>query len=125
MSRLDDENYRPDAAVDSESNELLQTPLEPTRTNGIAHGFFHESREKHDVDDTVFHVDGVVPLKEACQQHGLDFGYEPAGNRNSAGSVFREVKRQISSFPNCFRHARKETADEWSRALAFAWNQRI
>ncbi|PSQ10013.1 IS6 family transposase, partial [Halobacteriales archaeon QS_5_70_15] len=28
-------------------------------------------------------------------------------------------------FSNCFSHARKETADEWLRAFAFAWNQLI
>jgi transposase-like protein len=35
-----------------------------------------ELREKHDVDDAVFLVDGATPLKDACNRHGLDFRYE-------------------------------------------------
>jgi len=123
--RLNDDKYWLYAAVDPETNELLHTSLEPTRTNVIAHGFFHDLRGKHDVDDAVFLVDGAIPLKDACQRHGLDFRYEPDGNRNSVERVFREVKRRTICFSNCFSHARKETADEWLRAFAFAWNQLI
>jgi transposase-like protein len=123
--QLGDQRYWLYAAVDPETNELLHTKLEPTRTNVIAHAFFRELREKHDVDDAVFLVDGAVPLKDACQRHGLDFRYERHGNRNSAERVFREVKRRTSSFSNCFSHANAETADEWLKSFAFAWNQLI
>ena len=86
--RLDDERYWLYAAVDPGSNELLHTKLEPTRTNVLAHALFTELREKHDVDDAVFLVDGATPLKEACNRHGLDFRYERHGNRNSVERVF-------------------------------------
>ena len=123
--RLNDEQYWLYAAVDPESNELLHTELEPTRTKVIASSFFAELREKHDVDDAVFLVDGDKALNYACQRHDLDFRYERHGNRNSVGRVFREVKRRTSSFSNCFSNADAETADEWLRSFAFAWNQLI
>ena len=30
-----------------------------------------ELHEKHDVDDAVFLVDGVTPLKNACNRHSI------------------------------------------------------
>ncbi|SEO13467.1 Transposase (or an inactivated derivative) [Halorientalis persicus] len=123
--QLDNERYWLYAAVDPDTNELLHTKLEPVRTNALAHAFFAELREKHDVDDAVFLVDGAAPLKDACQRHGLDFRYEPHGNRNSVERVFREVKRRTSSFSNCFSNAERETADDWLQSFAFAWNQLI
>ena len=123
--RLNDEQYWLYAAVDPETNELLHTKLEPTRTNVIAYSFFSELREKHDVDDAVFLVDGAKPLNDACRRHGLDFRYERHGNRNSVERVFREVKRRTTSFSNCFSNAEAETANEWLRSFAFAWNQLI
>jgi transposase-like protein len=123
--QLNDEQYWLYAAVDPETNELLHTKLEPTRTNVLAHAFFAELREKHDVDNAVFLVDGATPLKDACQRHGLDFRYEKHGNRNSVERVFREIKRRTTSFSNCFSNAEADTADNWLRAFAFAWNQLI
>ncbi|RDZ34352.1 IS6 family transposase, partial [Haloferax sp. Atlit-105R] len=38
---------------------------------------------------------------------------------------FREIKRRTSSFSNCFSNAEAETADDWLRSFAFAWNQLI
>ena len=102
---LDDERYWLYAAVDPESNELLHTKLEPTRTNVIAHSFFRELREKHDVDDAVFLIDDATPLKDACRRHGLDFKYEQHGNRNSVERVFKELKRRTNQFTTHFRHA--------------------
>ncbi|MFQ3318205.1 MAG: putative transposase [Natronomonas sp.] len=123
--QLNDEQYWLYAAVDPETNELLHTKLEPTRTNVLAHSFFRELREKHDVDDAMFLVDGATPLKDACNRHGLRFRCEKHGNRNSVERVFREVKRRTPSFSNCFSNATAETADDWLRSFAFAWNQLI
>ena len=123
--QLDGEQYWLYAAVDPDSNDLLHTKLEPTRTNVIADQFFAELREKHDVDDAIFLVDGAVPLHRACDKHDLDFRYERHGNRNSVERVFREVKRRTTSFSNCFSNAEAETANEWLRSFAFAWNQFI
>jgi len=99
--QLNDEQYWLYAAVDSNTNELPHTKLGPARTNVIAHSFFTELREKHDVEDAVFLIDGATLLKEACHRHGLDFRYEKHGNRNSIERVFREVKRRTTSFSNC------------------------
>ncbi|QSG07781.1 IS6 family transposase [Halapricum desulfuricans] len=123
--RLNDERYWLYAAVDPETNELLHTKLEPTTNKVIAHSFFAELCEKHDVDDAMFLIDGSFSLKDACQRHGLDFRYERHGNRNSVERIFREIKRRTSSFSNCFSNARAETADDWLRSFAFAWNQLI
>jgi putative transposase len=123
--RLNGEQYWLYAAVDPETNELLHTRLEPTTNSVIAHTFFVELREKHDVDDVMFLIDGSHSLKDACRRHGLDFRYEKHGNRNSIERVFREIKRRTTSFSNCFSNAKAETADEWIRSFSFAWNQLI
>src|SRR6056297_2651866 len=60
--QLNDERYWLYAAVDPDSNELLHTKLEPTRNNAFTVKFFAELREKHDVDDAVFLVDGAPQL---------------------------------------------------------------
>jgi len=123
--RLNGEQYWLYAGVDPDTNELLHTKLEPTRPKVIAHSFFHELREKHDVDDAVFLVGGATPLKDACNRHGLRFRYAKHGNRNSVERVFREIKRRNSSLSNCFSNAEVNTADDWLRSFAFAWNQLI
>ncbi|CCQ36035.1 ISH14-type transposase ISNamo9 [Natronomonas moolapensis 8.8.11] len=123
--QLNDEQYWLYAAVDPETNELLHTTLEPTTNKVIAHEFFAELREKHDVDGAVFLIDGSHSLKDACRRHSLDFRYEKHGNRNSVERVFREIKRRTTSFSNCFSNAEADTADDWLRSFAFAWNQLI
>jgi putative transposase len=123
--QLGNQRYWLYVAVDPDTNELLHTKLEPTRTNVIAHAFFRELREKHDVDDAVFLIDGAVPLKDACQRHGLDLRYERHGNRNSVERIFREVKRRTYLFSNFYSHVNAETAEQWLQSFAFAWNQLI
>ena len=123
--RLDNEQYWLYAAVDPESNDLLHTQLEPTTNNALADRFFADLRDKHDVDDATVLVDGSASLQQACRKHDLDFRYERHGNRNSVERVFREIKRRTVCFSNCFSNAEAETADEWLRSFAFAWNQLI
>jgi len=65
--QLDGEHYWLYATVDPDSNDLLHTKLEPTRTNVIADQFSAELRGKHDVDDAIFLVDGAVPLHRVCE----------------------------------------------------------
>jgi transposase-like protein len=113
------------AAVAPATIKVLHVRLFQSQTVGQTYIFLAELREKHAVDDAVFLVDGAAPLKDACQRHGLDFRYERHGNRNSVERVFREVKRRTSSFSNCFSNAQRETADQWLRSFAFAWNQLI
>jgi transposase-like protein len=123
--QLDDEQYWLYAAVDPDTNGLLHTKLEPTRTNVLAHAFFSELRKKHDVDAAVFLVDGATPLKDACTRHGLGFRYEKHGYRKCVERVFREVKPRTNAFSNCFSHTEAETVEEWFRSFAFVWNQLI
>jgi putative transposase len=123
--RLNDEQYWLYAAVDPKTNEVLHTALEPTTNSVFAHVFVAELRKKHNVEDAVFLIDGSHSLKDACRRHGLDFRYEKHGNRNSVERVFREIKRLTTSFPNCYSNAEADTADDWLRSFAFAWNQLI
>ena len=123
--RLNGQQYWLYAAVDPETNELLHTELESTTTTVLAQSFLATVREKHDVEDAVFLVNGASSLQTACSRHGLDFSYEKRGNRNSVERIFREVKRRTSSFSNSFSHAEPETADNWLRSFVFAWNQLI
>jgi transposase-like protein len=95
LIRLNDEQYWLYAAVDLETNELLHIMLETTRANVIAYTFFRDLREKHDVDNAMFLVDGAKPLNDACRRHGLGFRYECHGNRNSVEPIYYEVKRKI------------------------------
>jgi transposase-like protein len=121
VTRIDDEQYWLYTAVDPESNELLHTKLEPTRTNALAEIFFGGRRGKQEV---VFLVDDATPPKD-CHRHGLDFRHERHGNRNRVERVFREVKRRTDSFSDCFSYADPATADDWFRSFAFAWDRRI
>ncbi len=123
--QLDDEQYRLYAAVDPDLNDLLHTQIEPVRNNAFADQFFAELREKHDVDDAIILVDGAAPLHRACRKHDLEFRYERHGTPNSVEHVLREIKRRTTSISNCFSNADAETADEWLRSFAFAWNQLI
>ena len=125
MIQLDGEQYWLYAAVDPESNDLLHTKLEPARNNAFADLFFAELCEKHDVDDAIFLVDGAASLQRTCRKHDLDFRYERHGNRNNVERIFRDVKRRTICFSNCFSNPEAETADEWLRSFAFAWNQLI
>ncbi len=91
----------------------------------IADQFLVELREKYDVVDVTFLVDGAVPLQRAGRKHRFDFRYERDGNWNCIERVFHEVKRRTVRFSNYFSNAEAETADEWLRSFAFAWNQLI
>ena len=123
--QLNNDKYWLYAAVDPETNELLHPQLEPTTNSVLTQQFLAELREKHDVDDAVFLIDGSHSLKDACSRHGLDHRVERHGDRNSVERVFREVKRRTCSFSNCFSNANTETADDWLRRFTFAWNQLI
>jgi transposase-like protein len=70
--RVNDEQYWLYAAVNSNTNEFLHTKLEPTGKKVLAHAFFAELREKYDVGNVVFLVDGATPLQDACHRHGFD-----------------------------------------------------
>ena len=123
--RINDQQFWLYAAADPQTNELLHLRLFSTTTIGLTELFLNELREKHDVESAVFLVDGAKHLQTALQRSGLRFQTERHGNRNSVERVFREVKRRTTSFSNCFSNAEAETANEWLRSFAFAWNQLI
>ena len=84
-----------------------------------------ELREKRDVDDAVFLIDGSYSLKDAYRRHNLGFEYECHETRNSVERVSQETQQRTTSFLNHFSSAGTDTADDWLRPFAFAWNQFI
>ncbi|WP_423750602.1 IS6 family transposase [Salinirarus marinus] len=122
--QLNDERYWLYAAVDPNTNRLLLR-LYPTRTTAITSMFLSELREKHQIDDATFLVDGAPWLQAACHRHGLRFQHITHGNRKAVERVFHEVKRQTHQFSNTFSHVEPSTAENWLQAFAFAWNQLI
>ncbi len=96
--RINDEQYWLYAAVDPATNHLLHVRLFSTYTTALTQIFLRELREKHDVEQSLFLVDGASHLQTALDRAGLRFQYERHGNRNSAERVFCEIKRRISSF---------------------------
>ena len=118
MIQLNDQRYWLYVAIDPDTNELLHTRLEPTRTGVIAHAFFIELHEKHDISDAVFLIDGATPLNAVRSRHGLDFRYERHGNRNSAESVLKEIKSQSFLFSNIFSNVEPPTQNRDSKPSA-------
>jgi transposase-like protein len=123
--QLNDERYWLYAAVDPATNRLLHVRLFPTRTQALTEMFLSELREKHLVDDAIFLVDGAPWLQAACHRLGLQFQHVTHGNRNAVERIFRELKQRANQFSNCFSHVEPKTAENWSQAFAFAWNQLI
>jgi transposase-like protein len=113
------------AAVDPETNEILHVRLYPTRTIVVTKMFLRELREKHSVEDAEFFVDGAPWLQAGLFELGMHFRHETFGERNPVERVFQEIKRRTNQFYNTFSHADPETAENWLRALAWAWNQLI
>jgi len=123
--QLDDEQYWLYAAVDPESNDLLHTRLEPTRNNAIANRFSQNSA-----------TNTMLMTRSLSSMVRLHFS-EPVANTASISDTnvmeigtasnvsFVRVKRRTTSFSNCFSNAEAETANEWLRSFAFAWNQLI
>ena len=116
--RINDRDHWLYAAVDPETNHVLHIHLYPRRTNALSEIFLGELRDKHDVENAFFLVDGAPWLQTALSRHGLRFQHVTHGNRNAVERVYREVKRRTSSFSNCFSHVEVETAEAWLLAHA-------
>ena len=116
--RINDQQFWLYAAADPETNELLHVRLFSTTTTVLTEMFLRELRQKHDVESTVFLVDGAKHLQTALQRAGLRFQMSRHGNRNAVERIFRELKRRTSSFSNCFSHADPETAESWLQCFA-------
>ena len=63
-----------------ETNNILHLRLFTTTTISLTARFLRGFRQKHDVDDGVFLVDGTKHLQVALQRTGLRFQYEHRGN---------------------------------------------
>jgi len=116
--RINDQQYWLYAAGDPETNDLLHLRLFSTTTTALTEMFLMELREKHDVEDAVFLVDGAQHLQTALHRAGLRFQMRRHGNRNAIERIFRELKRRTSSFSNCFSHVEPKTAESWLQAFA-------
>jgi len=116
--RINDERYWLYAAVDPETNKFLHARLFQTRTTQLTLLFLHELRDKQQVEQATFLVDGAHHLKAALDRLGLRFQIRRHGNRNAVERVFREVKRRTSSFSNTFSNVEPPTAESWLQAFA-------
>lgn len=121
--RVNDQQYWLYAAIDTDTNKYLHVRLFPTYNSGVASIFLGELKQKHDVEDAEFLVDGAPWLHAALHRHGLRFHHVTHGNRNAIERVFKELKRRTDQFANHFRHAHPDTVESWLQALAFSQNQ--
>ena len=71
--RINDQKCWLYAAANPETNELLHIRLYSTTTTALTEMFLQELREKHDVENAVFLVDGAQHLQTALQRAGLRF----------------------------------------------------
>lgn len=103
VSQLDCERYWLYAAVDPDTNKLLHRKLEPVRTHALAHAFFGEVREKHDVDDIPRNRRFLV-----CERGALRLVNVAARSR-SQHSIFA-VSNVSEQFLIEHRHRNQQTA---------------
>ncbi|MFT4892008.1 MAG: putative transposase [Halobacteriales archaeon] len=122
--RVDGQRYWLYAAVDPETNRFLQVRLFSTTTTALTETFLRDLREKHDMEDDTFLVDGAKHLQTALHRAGPRFWMGRHGNRNAVERVFREVKRRTSSFSNSFSHVQPATAEDRLQTFAVWWNSR-
>jgi len=67
--RLNGDWYWLYMAVDPDTNDVLHTKLQPTRNHYTAKEFMLELVEKYDLDVSLFLVDGLPSLHDACRHH--------------------------------------------------------
>jgi putative transposase len=115
--RIDDQQFWLYAAADPITNKLLHLRLFSTTTAALTEIFLRGLRQKHDVEDAVFFVDGANHLQAVLYRAEFRFQTERHGNRNAAERDFREIKRRTSSFSNCFSHVEPETAENWLQSF--------
>jgi transposase-like protein len=119
--QINDKRFWLYAAVNPRNNHLLHVRLFHSTTTVATEIFLRELAEKHDIENSLFLVNGAKHLQTALRRFGLRFQYVKDGNRNSAERVFRELKRRTEAFSNCFSNAQPETAEEWLLAFA-SWH---
>jgi transposase-like protein len=120
--QIDDQRYWLYAAVNPYTNEFLQVKLGTAQNLDLSEIFLGELREKHDVFDAVFLVDGAQWLQEACHHHGLRFQHVTHGNRNVVERLYKELKRRTDQFASHFRNVQTATVETWLLAQVFCQN---
>lgn len=123
--KVNNDRYWLVAAVNPETNVILHVQLYPSRNTALTKMFLRELQEKHAIDDAEFFVDGAPWLHAGLFELGMHFRHETFGERNPVERVFQEIKRRTNQFYNTFSHASPESAEEWLKALSWAWNQLI
>lgn len=113
------------AAVEPDTNVILHVRLYPTRNTAVTKMFLRELKEKHAISDAEFFVDGAPWLHAGLFELGMHFQQETFGERNPVERVFQEIKRRTNQFYNTFSRSSPEAAEEWLKALSWAWNQLI
>ena len=113
------------AAVDPDTNIILHVGLYASRNTAITKVFLRELQDKHAIDDAEFLVDGAPWLHAGLFELGMHFRHETHGDRNPVERVFQEIKRRTTQFYNTFSRASPESAEEWLKAISWAWNQLI
>ena len=113
------------AAVDPDTNIILHVGLYPSRNTAITKVFLRELQDRYAIDDAEFLVDGAPWLHAGLFELGMHFRHETFGNRNPVERVFQEIKRRTTQFYNTFSRASPESAEEWLKAISWAWNQLI
>lgn len=69
--RVKDEQYWLYAPLDSQTNEYRHVRLFPAYNSGVASIFLGKLKQKHDVGDVKFPVDGAPWLHAAHHRYGL------------------------------------------------------
>ncbi len=111
--QVDNQRHWLYAAVDSDTNEILHTRLFQTQSTQLTVLFLRELREKQQIKQATFLVDGATHFDNALDRLGLDFRYENHENRSSVEHVFREVKRQTFLLANTFSYASLKSDESW------------
>ncbi|OAQ51337.1 transposase [Natrinema mahii] len=78
------------AAVGPETNKVLHTRLSSTTTTALTERFLWERLENHDVEVTVFLVDGAQHLQATLHRHGPKFRYEKRESEEYQAYLLRE-----------------------------------
>jgi len=74
--RINDQQFWLYAAANPQTNELLHIRLFSTTTTALTELFLNELREKHNVESTLFLVDGAKHLQTVLNRAGLRFQTE-------------------------------------------------
>jgi putative transposase len=80
------------AAVDPTTNEFLDIRLFQTQTTQLTVLFLRELRDKQQLEQAMFLIDGATHLASAFDRLGLEFRAEKHENRNNTERIHRKVK---------------------------------